>query len=38
MIRTSDENYLFITGWDGNKLQFRTTRAIERSRGKGVNR
>ena len=29
MIRTSDENYLFIVGYDGEKLQFRTTRAIE---------
>ena len=30
MVRTSDENYLFIVGYDGEKLQFRTTRAIER--------
>ena len=30
MVRTSDENYLFIVGFDGEKLQFRTTRAIER--------
>ena len=29
MVRTSDENYLFIVGYDGEKLQFRTTRAIE---------
>lgn len=29
MVHTSDENYLFIVGYDGEKLQFRTTRAIE---------
>ena len=30
MVHTSDENYLFIVGYDGEKLQFRTTRSIER--------
>ena len=30
MVHTSDENYLFIVGFDGEKLQFMTTRAIER--------